>query len=123
MGGNVLSFYIKGDKKTAFNFINNLKMIDICNNLGDTKSLVVHPATTTHRILTDEERKDQNIFDNLVRLSIGLEDFEDIKNDLEQALIEINYSFSDFLKNNTEISPLTCLMKTAITIQTRKYSP
>ena len=64
-------------------------MIDICNNLGDTKSLVVHPSTTTHRILTDEERKDQNIFDNLVRLSIGLEDFEDIKNDLEQALIEI----------------------------------
>jgi len=89
MGGNVLSFYIKGDKKTAFNFINNLKMIDICNNLGDTKSLVVHPATTTHRILTDEERKDQNIFDNLVRLSVGLEDFEDIKNDLDQALVAI----------------------------------
>jgi len=89
MGGNVLSFYINGDKNTAFNFINNLKMIDICNNLGDTKSLVVHPATTTHRILTDEERNDQNIFDNLVRLSIGLEDFEDIKNDLDQALIAI----------------------------------
>jgi len=89
MGGNVLSFYIKGNKKKTFNFINKLKMIDICNNLGDTKSLVVHPATTTHRILTDEERNDQNIFDNLVRLSIGLEDFEDIKNDLDQALIAI----------------------------------
>jgi O-succinylhomoserine sulfhydrylase len=89
MGGNVLSFYIKGNKKTAFNFINNLKMIDICNNLGDTKSLVVHPATTTHRILTDEERNDQNIFDNLIRLSVGLEDFEDIKNDLDQALVTI----------------------------------
>ena len=89
MGGNVLSFYIKGDKKKTFNFINKLKMIDICNNLGDTKSLVVHPTTTTHRILTDEERNDQNIFDNLVRLSIGLEDFEDIKNDLDQALIAI----------------------------------
>jgi len=48
--------------------------------------LIVHPATTTHRILTDEERKDQNIFDNLVRLSVGLEDFEDIKNDLDWAL-------------------------------------
>ena len=47
------------------------------------------PATTTHRILTDEERNDQNIFDNLVRLSVGLEDFEDIKNDLDQALIAI----------------------------------
>jgi len=89
MGGNVLSFYVKGDKKTAFNFINNLKMIDICNNLGDTKSLVVHPATTTHRILNDEERDNQNIFGNLVRLSVGLEDFEDIKNDLDQALIAI----------------------------------
>jgi len=89
MGGNVLSFYIKGDKKKTFNFINKLKMIDICNNLGDTKSLAVHPVTTTHRILTDEERNDQNIFDNLVRLSVGLEDFEDIKNDLDQALIAI----------------------------------
>jgi len=49
----------------------------------------VHPATTTHRILNDEERNDQNIFDNLVRLSVGLEDFEDIKNDLDQALIAI----------------------------------
>ena len=89
MGGNVLSFYVKGKKKEAFNFLNNLKMIDICNNLGDTKSLAIHPATTTHRVLTDEERNDQNIFDNLVRLSVGLEDFEDIKNDLDQALIVI----------------------------------
>ncbi|MBO6486368.1 MAG: PLP-dependent transferase, partial [Pelagibacteraceae bacterium] len=86
MGGNVLSCYIKGDKQTAFNFLNNLKMINICNNLGDAKSLVVHPATTTHRLLTDEERMNQNIHDNLIRLSIGLEDFEDIKNDLNQAL-------------------------------------
>ena len=89
MGGNVLSFYIKGKKKEAFNFLNNLKMIDICNNLGDTKSLAIHPATTTHRILTDEERNDQNIHENLVRLSVGLEDFEDVKNDLDQALIAI----------------------------------
>ena len=89
MGGNVLSFYIKEDKKKAFNFLNNLKMIDICNNLGDTKSLAIHPATTTHRVLTDEERNNQNIHDNLVRLSVGLEDFEDIKNDLDQALSTI----------------------------------
>ena len=86
MGGNVLSFYVKGNKKDAFNFLNNLKMIDICNNLGDTKSLAIHPATTTHRVLTDEERNNQNIHENLVRLSVGLEDFEDIKNDLDQAL-------------------------------------
>jgi O-succinylhomoserine sulfhydrylase len=89
MGGNVLSFYIKGKKKEAFKFLNNLKMIDICNNLGDTKSLAIHPATTTHRVLTYEERNNQNIHENLVRLSVGLEDFEDIKNDLDQALIAI----------------------------------
>jgi len=89
MGGNVLSFYIKGNKKVAFNFLNNLKMIDICNNLGDTKSLAIHPATTTHRVLTDEERNNQSIHENLVRLSVGLEDFEDIKNDLDQALSTI----------------------------------
>ena len=64
-------------------------MIDICNNLGDTKSLAIHPSTTTHRILTDEERSNQNIRDNLARLSVGLEDFEDIKNDLDQALSTI----------------------------------
>jgi O-succinylhomoserine sulfhydrylase len=89
MGGNVLSFYIKDNKKDAFNFLNNLKMIDICNNLGDTKSLAIHPATTTHRVLTDEERNNQNIHENLVRLSVGLEDFEDIKNDLDQAISTI----------------------------------
>ena len=89
MGGNVLSFYIKGNKKEAFKFLNNLKMIDICNNLGDTKSLVIHPTTTTHRVLTDEERSNQNIHENLVRFSVGLEDFEDIKNDLDEALTAI----------------------------------
>ena len=82
----MLSYYVKGDKQKAFNFLNNLKMISICNNLGDAKSLVIHPATTTHRLLTDEEKISQNIRDNLVRLSVGLEDFEDIKNDLDQAL-------------------------------------
>ncbi len=87
--GSIVTFVINGGKENAFKFMNALEVFDISNNLGDTKSLATHPATTTHRILTDEERKDQNIFDNLVRLSIGLEDFEDIKNDLEQALIEI----------------------------------
>jgi O-succinylhomoserine sulfhydrylase len=89
MGGNVLSFYVKNNKKDAFNFLNNLTMIDICNNFGDTKSLAIHPTTTTHRVLSDEERNNQNIRENLVRLSVGLEDFEDIKNDLDQALIGI----------------------------------
>ena len=64
-------------------------MKNICNNLGDAKSLVIHPATTTHRVLTDEERSNQNIHENLVRLSVGLEDFEDIRNDLDQSLSKL----------------------------------
>jgi len=80
------SLHVSGFNSTKINY---LKMIDICNNLGDTKSLAIHPATTTHRVLTDKERSNQNIHENLVRLSVGLEDFEDIKNDLDQALIAI----------------------------------
>ena len=85
-GGTVLSFKIKGNKKDAFKFINKLEIFDISNNLGDTKSIVTHPTTTTHRILKEQERLSLGITDNLIRLSIGLEDVEDLKNDLIQAL-------------------------------------
>ena len=61
-------------------------MIDISNNLGDTKSIVTHPATTTHQRLTPEGRGELGITDGLVRLSVGLEDPQDIKDDLAQAL-------------------------------------
>ena len=93
-GGTIVSFELdhknkKNKKKAAFKFQNSLKLIKISNNLGDCKSLITHPATTTHRVLTSEERNDQNIHENLVRLSVGIEDFEDIKNDLDQALISI----------------------------------
>jgi len=63
-------------------------MIDISNNLGDAKSLVTHPATTTHQRLAPEARLDVGITDSLVRLSVGLEDVEDIKDDLAKALGE-----------------------------------
>jgi len=85
-GSNMISFTIKGTKENAYNVINKLKLFDISNNLGDTKSLVTHPATTTHRILPEDERLSLGITDKLIRLSIGLENIEDIKNDLDNAL-------------------------------------
>jgi len=85
-GSNMISFTIKGTKENAYNVINQLKLFDISNNLGDTKSLVTHPATTTHRILPEDERLSLGINDKLIRLSIGLENIEDIKNDLDLAL-------------------------------------
>ena len=85
-GGNVISFAIKGDKAKSFKVLNKLKIFDISNNLGDTKSLITHPATTTHRVLEQDERQKLGITDNLVRISVGLENVDDLKQDLEQAL-------------------------------------
>ena len=86
MGGTILSFKIKGKKKEAFKFINKLKIFDISNNLGDTKSIVTHPTTTTHRILLEKERLELGITENLIRLSIGLETVSDLRKDIETAL-------------------------------------
>lgn len=85
-GGPLIAFELKGDKGAAFRFMNRLNIIKISNNLGDAKSLVTHPATTTHQRLTPEERAKLGIFDNSVRLSVGLEDPEDLAADLTQAL-------------------------------------
>jgi O-succinylhomoserine sulfhydrylase len=85
-GGPMVAFEIKGDKAAAFRFMNALQIVKISNNLGDAKSLVTHPATTTHQRLTPEARAELGIFDNSVRLSIGLEDVRDLTADLEQAL-------------------------------------
>lgn len=89
-GGTVLSFYIKGDKQKAYKFLNSLKIFDISNNFGDAKSLAIHPATTTHRVLDQKERDENGIKDNLVRISIGLEDIEDLKKDIYNSLKNIN---------------------------------
>ena len=86
--GTVVCFELDGDMAATFKFLNALELIDISNNLGDAKSLVTHPATTTHQRLTPEARLDVGITDNLVRLSVGLEDVEDIKEDLARALGE-----------------------------------
>jgi O-succinylhomoserine sulfhydrylase len=85
-GGPMVAFEVKGDKKNAFRFMNALSIFKISNNLGDAKSLVTHPATTTHQRLSPEARAELGIFDNTIRLSIGLEDVRDLKADLDQAL-------------------------------------
>ena len=81
--GGIVSFEISGGKEDAFRLINNTKMISITANLGDTKSTITHPASTTHARLSDEEKKQCNISDNLVRISVGLEDISDIIADLK----------------------------------------
>ena len=85
-GGTVVSFEISGSQKNAFNFLNKLKLIKISNNLGDTKSLICHPYTTTHQRLTEQEKYELGITPNFLRLSVGLEDVTDIIWDLDQAL-------------------------------------
>ena len=77
---------LEGGRAAAFRFMNALQLFDISNNLGDAKSLATHPATTTHSRLTPEERAVVGITDGFVRLSVGLEDVEDLKEDLDQAL-------------------------------------
>jgi len=87
-GGTVLSLDIKGGQAAAFRFLNALRIILISNNLGDAKSLVTHPATTTHQRLTDEQRRALGISDGLVRISIGLEDVDDLLADILDGLVQ-----------------------------------
>jgi len=80
--GGVVSFEVEGGKDAAWKLIDNTKIFSITANLGDTKSTITHPGTTTHWKLTETERKEAGITDNLIRLSVGLEDVGDLKNDL-----------------------------------------
>ena len=85
-GGTMIAFKVKGGKKDAFKIINKLNIFDISNNLGDSKSLVTHPTTTTHKVLGEEARLSLGITPNLIRLSIGLEDINDLREDLSNSL-------------------------------------
>jgi O-succinylhomoserine sulfhydrylase len=85
-GGTVVSFTIKGGKAEAFRFLDALRLVVISNNLGDSKSIVTHPATTTHQRVPAEQRRTMGISDAMVRLSVGLEDVADLIGDLGQAL-------------------------------------
>ena len=83
--GGIVSFVVKGGKDAAWEIVNNLKMLSITANLGDTKTTITHPATTTHGRLSQEQRDNANISDGLLRLSVGLEDINDIQSDLERG--------------------------------------
>ncbi|MBT3277605.1 MAG: O-succinylhomoserine sulfhydrylase [Candidatus Thioglobus sp.] len=84
--GGIVSFELKGGQKAAFKLINATEVFSITANLGDTKSTITHPATTTHGRLTDEEKSSTNISEGLVRLSIGLEDVNDLIADINKGL-------------------------------------
>jgi O-succinylhomoserine sulfhydrylase len=85
-GGSLVTFDVAGGKEAAFRVLDALRLVDISNNLGDTRSMVTHPATTTHMRVGPEERARLGITDGTVRLSVGLEDVADVIDDLAQAL-------------------------------------
>ena len=86
LGGNVVAFEIKGGIDAGRKFLNSIKLLSLSANLGDTRSIVTHPASTTHAKLSEEDRLETGITAGLVRVSVGLEHTEDIINDLKQAL-------------------------------------
>jgi len=86
-GGNIVAFQIKGGLEHGKTFLNKIKMCSLSANLGDTRTIVTHPASTTHSKLSVEDRAEVGITDGLVRISVGLENVEDIIKDLEQALV------------------------------------
>jgi len=88
-GGGLVCFDVTGDKNACFRFMDALRLVDISNNLGDSKSLVTHPATTTHSRLKPDARAELGIGDSLVRFSAGLEAEADLLDDIEQALSRI----------------------------------
>ncbi len=84
--GGVLAFNVKGGQQAAWDLIDNTELLSITANLGDAKTTITHPATTTHGRLTDEQRTEAGITNGMVRIAVGLEDIDDIKNDLEKGL-------------------------------------
>jgi O-succinylhomoserine sulfhydrylase len=88
-GGSLVCFDVGGDKDACFRFLDSLRLVDVSNNLGDSKSLVTHPATTTHSRLKPEERAELGIGDALVRFSAGLEAEADLLGDIERALKQV----------------------------------
>ncbi|HDS74017.1 MAG TPA: O-acetylhomoserine aminocarboxypropyltransferase/cysteine synthase, partial [Firmicutes bacterium] len=84
--GAIIGFGIKGGRTAGKKFIESVKLFSHLANIGDAKSLVIHPATTTHQQLTPEEQASSGVTDDYIRLSIGLENIEDIIADLDQAL-------------------------------------
>ena len=88
-GSNLIAFEVAGGKAEAFRFQDALRIVKISNNLGDAKSLITHPATTTHQRLTPEQRAELGISDGVVRLSVGLEHQDDLLEDVLTALAAV----------------------------------
>ncbi|MCI4662398.1 MAG: O-succinylhomoserine sulfhydrylase [Neomegalonema sp.] len=88
-GGTMIAFEVRGGKEAAFRFLNALNLILISNNLGDAKSIITHPSTTTHQRLSEEDRQHLGISQGLLRLSVGLEDPQDLLADLLEALDQV----------------------------------
>ena len=88
-GGNIVTFQLDGGLEAGQAFLNKIEMCSLTANLGDSRTIVSHPATTTHSKLSPEDRLEVGITDGLVRLSIGLENIKDIIADIDQALDEI----------------------------------
>jgi O-succinylhomoserine sulfhydrylase len=88
-GGTLVTFELRGGKAAAFAFCDALQLVDISNNLGDARSLITHPASTTHFRIGAEERAKLGISDGVLRLSVGLEDVEDLLVDLERGLAAV----------------------------------
>ncbi|HLS65587.1 MAG TPA: methionine gamma-lyase [Pseudogracilibacillus sp.] len=88
-GGGVIAFEVDGDKKATQALLNRLQFVKVAVSLGDAETLIEHPATMTHAVIPEEERLRMGITDNLIRLSVGLEDWEDIWSDLQQALNDL----------------------------------
>ena len=86
----VMCFGLKGNRETAIQFMDSLNLINIATHVADARSCVLHPASHTHRQLSEEQLRDAGIAPDLIRLSIGIEDVEDIINDLKQALDKCN---------------------------------
>ena len=87
--GGVLAFEVEGGREAAWKIVDNTKLLSITANLGDTKTTITHPATTTHGRLSEQERNDAGISDGLLRIAVGLESVKDIKNDLETGLAKL----------------------------------
>jgi O-succinylhomoserine sulfhydrylase len=86
-GGGIVTFELKGGIEAGRKFLNNLRMLSMTNNLGDSRSIASHPASTTHSKLTEAERQGVGITPGLIRISVGLEHPDDILEDISQALI------------------------------------
>jgi O-acetylhomoserine (thiol)-lyase len=93
--GSVLAFGIKGGAEAGAKFIDSVKLASHLANVGDAKTLVIHPATTTHQQLTSDEQRQSGVEEDLVRVSVGIEHIDDIKEDFEQAFSQARVSSAE----------------------------